>query len=188
LDTTDGDIITKVLAGDRDRFHVLVQRHAAPLWGTVRASLSNLDDAHEVFQETWLRAFQRLETLREPERLRAWLATIALNLVRQHLRKRVVPAESIEILEAEPSGEESTEEYVARAEEILLLRTRVAELPPRQREVVDLRLNHELSHAEIAELLDIREDASRASYYQALRRLKAGFAEDDPEEGTKGTR
>jgi DNA-directed RNA polymerase specialized sigma24 family protein len=50
--------------------------------------------------------------------------------------------------------------------------------PPRQREVVDLRLNHELSHAAIAELLDIREDASRASYYQALLRLRTRFDDD----------
>jgi len=96
-----------------------------------------------------------------------------------------VPSESIEVLEREPSGEAGAEELLARAEQITLLRVRVAELPPRQREVVDLRLNHGLSHAEIAGLLDIREDAARASYYQALRRLKAGFAVDDVKEGTR---
>lgn len=175
MDTTDGDIITQVLAGDRELFHVLVQRHSAPLWGTVRASLANVEDAHDVIQETWLRALQRLETLRDPARLRAWLVTIALNQVRQRLRRRTPPTESNEALAQEPDPEASSEARVARDEELERLRARVAELPPRQREVVDLRLNHGLSHAEIAVLLDIREDASRANYYQALRRLRASF-------------
>ena len=179
LDTTDGDIITQVLAGDRDRFHELVQRHAAPLWGTVRASLSNRDDAHEVFQETWLRAFQRLDSLRDPRRLRAWLVTIALNLVRQHLRRRSIPAEPDAVLEEALGVGERAEERAARVEELGLLRERLAALPPRQREVMDLRIHHELSHAEIADVLGIREDASRANYYQALRRLRESFAENE---------
>ena len=49
------------------------------------------------------------------------------------------------------------------------------ELPARQREVMDLRVNHGLSHAEIAALLEISEESSRANYYQALRRLRAAF-------------
>jgi DNA-directed RNA polymerase specialized sigma24 family protein len=58
-------------------------------------------------------------------------------------------------------------------------------LPARQREVVDLRVNHELSHAEIAALLGITEEASRASYYQALRRLREGLGAHAREEDAR---
>ncbi len=57
---SDRDIIASVLGGERDKFHDLVQRHSGPLWATVSGALRNPDDAREVFQETWLRAFQRL--------------------------------------------------------------------------------------------------------------------------------
>ena len=59
------------------------------------------------------------------------------------------------------------------------VRGEIEQLPPRQREVFDLRMNHGLSHAEIARLLGITEESSRANHYQALRRLRARF----PEEG-----
>ena len=58
------------------------------------------------------------------------------------------------------------------------MRERIAALPPRQREVLDLRLNHELDHAAIGRLLGITPENSRANYYQAVRKLRA--VEDPP--------
>jgi RNA polymerase sigma-70 factor (ECF subfamily) len=66
-------------------------------------------------------------------------------------------------------------ERLGEREELELLRERMRALPARQREVMDLRVNHGLSHGEIAALLSISEESSRASYYQALRRLRAAF-------------
>ena len=184
MDTSDRDLIARVLNGDRDSFHVIVRRHAGPLWSTVRASLQNLEDARDVFQETWLRAFQSLDTLRDVERLRSWLLSIALNLVRQNRRRMHAATEPTDLLDerpaegcADPAAETSRNELVTR------LRRRIGALPGRQREVLDLRVNHGLSHAEIGELLGIRADASRASYYQALRRLRASFDELSDELG-----
>lgn len=172
--------IARVLAGEREAFHVLLQRHTAPLLATLRAALPNREDAREVLQETWLRAYQNLGSLREPARLRAWLLSIALNLARARHRR---PAESS--LEGgdehEPRNEDEGPERLGLEEERTFLRTRLAALPPRQREVLDMRVNHELSHAEIGALLGITEAASRASYYQGLKRLKEdlGATEDE---------
>ncbi len=54
--------------------------------------------------------------------------------------------------------------------------------PPPQRDVLDLRMNHGLSHAEVGAMLEISEESSRANYYHALRRLRAEFEaqEGDP--------
>jgi len=188
LQATDRDIIARVLAGDRESFHDLVRRHESPLWATLRGSLRNLEDAREVFQETWLRAFERLASLRDPARLRSWLLSIGLNLVRQRLR-RPFPASAEQPARDGGSsfGELAADsdapgDALERDEELERLRAAVGELPPRQREVVDLRVNHELSHAEIAELLGISEESSRANYYQALRRLKGRFRDQDGDE------
>ena len=179
MDTTDRDIIARVLGGDRESFKDLVQRHAAPLWSTIRASLGNAEDAREVFQETWMRAFERLATLRDPERLRAWLVSIALNQVRQRQRRAAgLALAPLTVLAQEPSGgDRDLSVPLAEAELLERLRSLMRELPERQRQVMDLRVNHELSHARIAETLGIREDASRANYYQALRRLRTRLAE-----------
>lgn len=166
----ESEAIARVLAGEREAFHVLLRRHNGPLLATLRAALGQREDAREVLQETWLRAYQNLARLREPARFRAWLLTIALNLARaRHRRAREHGLEPGSALE--PSAAQDDEDPELH-EERAALRRHMAELPARQREVVDLRVNHELSHAEIARLLAISEEASRANYYQALKRLK----------------
>jgi RNA polymerase sigma-70 factor (ECF subfamily) len=166
----ESEVIARVLAGEHDAFHVLLQRHNAPVLATLRGLLAR-EDAREVLQETWLRAYANLARLREPERLRAWLLSIALNLARA--RRRRAHERGLEPGDAmEPSFEQPRGAHLEHAEELDALRASMAELPRRQREVVDLRVNHELSHAEIADLLGITEEASRASYYQGLKQLK----------------
>jgi len=172
LDESDEpDLIARVLAGERDAFHVLLQRHNAPVFATLRATLAQREDAREVLQETWLRAYRNLSRLRDRARFRAWLLAIAFNLARarqRRARERTLEEEEAHALLAEPLVESGLE----REDELAQLRLRMRELPARQREVLDLRVNHELSHAEIARLLAITEEASRASYYQAIRHLE----------------
>jgi RNA polymerase sigma-70 factor (ECF subfamily) len=169
----DLELIRTVLAGDRHRFHEIVQRFSGPLLGTLRRVLGDPEERRDVLQETWTRAFERLEDLRSPERLRSWLVSIALNLARERARRprpvslEDLPGESL----AAPRGGPACDE----ADVVALVRREIALLPARQAEVFDLRMNHELSHAEIAALLGISEESSRANYYQALRRLRARF-------------
>lgn len=171
--STDRELVRRALQGEAESFKALVQRHAAPLWGTLRARVADVEDAKDILQETWISAYERLGTLREPERLKAWLLSIALNLVRSRARspRREVPLEAVVGEGAEPSAPRTPDPLV-QAEGDERMRHELERLPPRQREVVDLRIAHGLDHAEIAALLGIREDASRANYYQAMRRLR----------------
>ncbi|HED67055.1 MAG TPA: sigma-70 family RNA polymerase sigma factor [Planctomycetes bacterium] len=180
MDTTDSELVARVLGGESERFHDLVNRHTGPLWSTIRGSVSNVEDAREILQETWMRAFERLDRLREPGRLRSWLLSISLNLVRQrHRRRGVVEAEPNEGLDRFPDeAREGAAERAEQKDEVESMRRRIAGLPPRQRQVLDLRLNHELSHAEIASVLGISAESSRANYYQAVRKLRS--ADDSP--------
>lgn len=180
----ESDIIARVLGGDRRCFHVLVDRHSEALFATLRLALANAEDAREVFQETWLRAFENLATLRETDRVQSWLVSIALNLARARLRRTGAAPRAAGADDPEPVDEADVGERLAEREELELLRARILELPPRQREVMDLRLSHELSHAEIAALLGISAESSRANFYQALRRLRAAFRVEDELERT----
>lgn len=167
-------LIARAVAGDHQAFHELLQRHSAPLLATLRARLANREDAREILQETWLRAWEHLARLREPGQLHAWLVSIALNQVRARARRSLERGAGED--ELERPVHDPGPEALGEREELERLRARMAELPARQREVLDLRVNHELSHAEIARLLGISEEASRANHYQALRRLKGALA------------
>ncbi|MEM7310583.1 MAG: sigma-70 family RNA polymerase sigma factor [Planctomycetota bacterium] len=179
METSDREIIRRVLGGEHERFHELVQRHAGPLWGTLTASLADREEAREILQETWVRAFEGLSSLRDPDRLRSWLVSIALNLVRQLGRRPRLA--SLDGGGEGPGGEPLPAPEPAdgpeERETLAAVRAEMERLPRRQREVLDLRLNHELSHREIAHALGITEESSRANAYQALRRLRQRFAD-----------
>jgi RNA polymerase sigma-70 factor (ECF subfamily) len=170
---SDREIIAEVLAGDRERFGVLVERHGRALLGYLRRRVP-ADEAVELFQETVVRSFEGLAGLREPGRFRGWMITIAHNSLRKRLRR-------VEPLPLEAAGLALAPDEVGgleRGEDRARIARAVAALPPRQREVFELRVAEELSHAEIAGLLDIREESSRANYYQAVRKLRAELEDE----------
>lgn len=180
MEGTDPELVSRAVAGDRRAFGTLVERHSVPVWSAVSRAVSNRELAREVFQDTWVRAFERLHTLREPDRLRSWLLSIALNLTRQLGRR----PESVGI-----DGEDVTEPRdsagggsagLERGELRAALARAIAELPRRQREVVRLRVHFEESYAAIGRALGISEENARANFYQGLRRLRARFEDDEP--------
>lgn len=171
--------IARAAAGDHEAFLELFARHSGPLQATLRARLASREDAREILQETWLRAWEHLARLRDPRELHAWLVTIALNLARA--RRRRGREQSVAPEELEPPVHDAGPERLGEVEELARLRAGMAALPARQREVLDLRVNHGLTHADIARVLAISEEASRASYYQGLRRLKAALGPGEDE-------
>ena len=83
-----GDLLTRARAGEREAFTALVEQRHAELVRIAYAVTGDLDAARDVAQLAWIKAWQRLPTIREPERIRAWLIAIAANEARQHLRAR----------------------------------------------------------------------------------------------------
>jgi len=177
----DRSVIEAVLAGDRERFSELVERHSAAVFGVISRFLGNPDDAREVFQETWVRALERLASLKRPERLRSWLFSIALNQCRSRHRSKSAGPRLVS-LSGRPADAEDFDpaatapgpsEVLEAADDQERLTRAIQTLPPRQREVLELRLTGGLNHTEIAAALGIREDNARANLYQAMRQLKA---------------
>jgi RNA polymerase sigma-70 factor (ECF subfamily) len=174
----DGELIDAVLAGERAPFAVLVERHGPVLLGWIARRARDPAEAADVYQEAWLRAFRGLQRLERPERLRAWLLGIAFHALdkqRRALARR--PAEPLGAreppAEADPAPLEGREFAAA-------VRAALARLPPRQREVFELRALVGLDHAAIGARLGIREDNSRANYHQALRKLRAELEDQRP--------
>ena len=169
---TDAETVAAVLAGDRGRFAELVERHGRPLFGWLARRTLDAEEARDVFQDTWVRAFEALADLRDPGRVRAWLFTIASNGMRSRGR-RAASAPGVD-------PEQRPSDLAARGEVDPLeagdlrdaQRRALARLTDRQREVFELRVGAGLAHAEIADLLGIREDNARAHYHHAVIRLR----------------
>ena len=85
---SDDKLVRRILSGERDDFGELVRRYLGPAHAVAYAQLGNAAEAEDVVQEAFLRAFERLDSLREPEKFGAWLLTIARSFAYKALNKR----------------------------------------------------------------------------------------------------
>ncbi len=166
--------------GDEGAFAELFRRHAPLVHALVRRYAPAPEEQRDLVQRTFLRALESSRGRRTEVAFRPWLARIAVNLSKNHLRdarrRRSAPLEAA----PEPAGAPEAEEAMARGERERLVREAVLRLPPRQREVLTLRVDGELPFAEIARALGISENAAKVSFHHAARRLRLLLA------GTEG--
>ncbi|MBL8766198.1 MAG: sigma-70 family RNA polymerase sigma factor [Planctomycetes bacterium] len=171
----DRALVTRARAGDRVAFDELVERHGRAVLGYLRRLAPRPGDAEDLFQETFLRAWRALASLADPERLRAWLLTIATNVVRRGFGKP--RSGSLDEFDDgsphEPAADDPTAiDHIDVGERAHAVRAAIDRLPTRQRAVVALRVDLELPFIEIARVLGIREDNARAHHYQAMKALE----------------
>ena len=83
----DADLVGRAVEGDRWSRDVIYRRHARYLFAVIARLLGRRSEAEEVLQDTFVRGFEKLATLREPAAVRAWLAQIAIGIVRHRLRR-----------------------------------------------------------------------------------------------------
>jgi RNA polymerase sigma factor (sigma-70 family) len=151
----------------------LVEENLGWLRGWLRGRLRDADAADDLCQEVFLKALQRLPSLRDRARFPAWLYRIAENALRDHLRAegrrraRFVPTDRIEGLEV-PAAERSPD----GAEDAARVLEAIRGLPPKLREPLLLKHTRDLSYAEIGKILGIRENAVQVRIFRARRKLR----------------
>jgi RNA polymerase sigma-70 factor (ECF subfamily) len=171
------------LVGDDDAFGELVRRHQALVLAIVRRYAATPEDARDLAQRTFLKAFESARRLllrrgRNAIPFKRWLVRVAVNLAKNHRRD----AGRWTSVELEPerlaSAALPAHEALERAQATARVRRAVLELPRRQREVLTLRLDAELPFAEIGEALGITENAAKVSFHLAARRLRAELGQE----------
>jgi RNA polymerase sigma-70 factor (ECF subfamily) len=179
-------LLAAFLVGDDEAFGALVRRHERLVLSLVRRYARTPEDARDLAQRTFLRAFEAARRALGREQrgglpFRRWLIRIAVNLGKNHLRDETrftrTPLELLGPGEL-PTVPPATAE-LERAERAARVRRAVLSLPRRQREVLTLRVDAELPFAEVAAALDITENAARVSFHHATRRLRALVEEDE---------
>src|SRR5229473_938032 len=88
MEVTDAGLVAQVLAGDKDAFRVLVERHSRSIFRVVYRMTGNQQDAEEILQETFLRAYKSLERFESRSNFGTWLYRIAVNRALDHLSSR----------------------------------------------------------------------------------------------------
>jgi RNA polymerase sigma-70 factor (ECF subfamily) len=173
----EGALLRRAAAGDRHAFGLLVRSHQEGVYRWIRRLVRDEETARDLTQDTFLRAFQGLPSFRGDAAFGTWVRTIATNVVRSHVRRasavQVVPLDP-----ALPSPDLPPDAAAMQAAVRGALAAAVAALPPRQRQVVTLRIHRDLPYAEIARLTGCTENAAKVNFHHALKRLRRALAED----------
>lgn len=141
----------------------LYHEHGGALLRYLRGITGRSETAEDLLQETFVQAMRRVDRLRSADSPRAWLFAIARHLGLNALRRREGVPLSDNVAAAAVDEEDPRREQVRRA---------MADLPAPQREALQLRLCHELSYAEIAEILAVPVGTVRSRLHNAVKTLQ----------------
>lgn len=183
------DAVRRAQSGDRQAFESLVKDFSGYLYHIAYGALWQVQDAEDVVQETFMKAYTHLVHLRDPRAFPTWLGRIALNLARNRLRR----SHTGPLLDPlPPAAAQLTSAPDPPAEVILALETRselqaaIAALPEHYRTPLLLRVKGGLAYQEIAEILEIPPGTVRSRIHAARARLAAALALPiEPDEPTK---
>ena len=187
---TDEELVASATAGDLDSFNQLVVRWERPIYALAYRTLGRDEDARDVVQEAFLRAYRGLRGFKGQAKFSSWLYRITLNLCRDWMRReRRAPIVSvpegtdpIELADDRASPVESVEDLVARREMSAAVARAMAELPEEQRAAIMLKEYHGLTFQEIADMLNCPLSTVKTRLYQGLsvfrRRLERQQTQD----------
>jgi RNA polymerase sigma-70 factor (ECF subfamily) len=167
----DRDLAERFRAGERAAFDQIVRRHQQGVWRLVRRYVKRDADAADVTQLVFVRAFKGLGGFRGSASVRSWLYRIAINCSLSWLRdhRREQPAEIDEDAISEPPAAPGR---LASGEQAAQLRAAIAQLPPKQKLVLELRVFDDLSFKEVAELAECSENTAKVNFHYAVKKLR----------------
>jgi RNA polymerase sigma-70 factor (ECF subfamily) len=187
---TDEELVARAKAGDLDGFNQLVSRWERPIYALAYRTLGREEEARDVVQEAFLRAYRGLRGFKGEAKFSSWLYRITLNLCRDWSRRErrapivQVPegTDPMDLVDEHVQPAESVEDLVARREMSAAVAKAMAELPSEQRTAILLKEYHGLTFQEIASMLDCPLSTVKTRLYQGLtvlrRRLERRQAEE----------
>jgi RNA polymerase sigma-70 factor (ECF subfamily) len=168
----DPVVVGAFLAGRRVAFDLIVDRHGRHVYQVCYRFVGNHEDASDLTQDVFVRAFKGLHKFKGQASLGTWLYRVAVNTSLNRTAVRRPDLEPIEsrqhpdVLAIDPLHE------IVRGERLAVVRHAIGQLPPKQRATLVLRVYQELSHEEIARILGSSVGAVKANIFHALGNLK----------------
>jgi RNA polymerase sigma-70 factor (ECF subfamily) len=187
---SDEELVARSRGGDLDSFNQLVLRWERPIYALAYRVIGREEDARDVAQETFLRAFRALSGFKGQAKFSSWLYRITLNLCRDWIRReRRTPVaqapEGMDVVElaAELAPSETIEDLVSRKELGRAVAKAMSILPEEQRTAIILKEYHGLTFQEIADLLGCPLSTVKTRLYQGLTVVRRQLREGGVESG-----
>jgi RNA polymerase sigma-70 factor (ECF subfamily) len=171
-DIGDAELVAACLRGERGAFDLVVARHQRAVYQLCYRFVPNHEDASDLTQDVFLRAYKGLRNFRGQSSLGTWLYRIGVNVCLNRVSSRALPTEPVDERHHIDTRSESAPDRVLRTERAARVRAAIAQLPRKQRAALILRMYHDMAHHEIAEALGSSVGAVKANVFHALQNLK----------------
>ena len=175
----DAKLIQRVLAGDDTAFSALVKKHQKPVHALAWRKTGDFHVAEEITQDTFLKAYQNLSTLKEPQKFAGWLYVIAANYCKMWMRKKRLSTQSLEDTSSAELENATYSGYVIAENERTtaeaqreVVKKLLATLQESDRIVITLYYLGGMTYEEISEFLGVSVSAIKNRLYRARQRLK----------------
>jgi len=181
MDGSDLAVVSRVRAGERDAFRILVERHSRSVFRLAFRLTGHEQDAEDVVQETFLRAFRQVGRFEERSAFSTWLYRIAVNCSNDLLRQRPRagrraslddPDEGAVRQLADPAAEADPMRVFAGRQIDGRVKAALGELSDQERSAFVMRHYEGLSIEEIGRVLDLKTSAAKHSVFRAVRKLR----------------
>ena len=180
MTATDEELVARSVAGDTESFNQLIIRWERPIYALAYRQIGREDDARDVCQEAFLRAFRALPGFKGHAKFSSWLYRITLNLCRDWMRRQrrapfVQVPEGVDVSDlaaAQATPSESIEDVIGRKDLGRHVARAMQTLPEEQRSAILLKEYHDLTFQEIAELQGCPLSTVKTRLYQGLTVLR----------------
>ena len=166
----DKDLVSRYLAGNMVAFDELMTRHQRAVYRLCFRFVKTREDAMDLTQEVFIKAFENLSAFRGDARFKTWLYRVAVNHCLNHVKKN--SREFVEVDESIGSVKPHFHNRLLEKERRAIVRDLMVNLPPKQKAILELRMNDNLSYEEIAGILGRSVSTIKSSVFFALTKLK----------------
>jgi RNA polymerase sigma-70 factor (ECF subfamily) len=166
----DQALVRRYLSGDVLAFDDLMARHERPVYLLCFRFVRNREDALDLTQEVFIKAFENLASFRGDSKFKTWIYRVAVNHCLNHVKKN--SREFVEVTDAIGSIKPTVHRTLLENERRAIVRDMMECLPPKQKAILQLRMNDNLSYDEIATILNRSVSTVKSSVFFALTKLK----------------
>lgn len=170
---SDMELVAEVKKGSRSAFTELVRRHQRGLLRIVLRLTRELPLAEDIVQETFIKAYEKMNLFEGRSSFKSWLYQVGLNTAKNRFRSRPQEEFTTDVLQGGVAA--SSENDLVKGDVARRLRAEVDLLPERQRIAITLRVFEDLSFKEIAQIMNCPYDTAKANYRHALLKLRDTF-------------
>ena len=157
----------------RDAFAELIAKFSEPLYWQIRRLVSNHDDADDLLQNTFMKAWTAMDDFRGDAKLSTWLHKIALNEALSHLdRQKRRATESLDDTEHSAIHTLEADEWFDGDEAAAAFREAIESLPPKQQMVFNMKYFDDMKYEDIAEITGTTVGALKATYHFAVKKIE----------------